>query len=69
MQNEKIKYFKIYRWDPDSPTQKPYLATYPVNLNEYVARYSPLNERPENVSDVWCSICIADVGLWCLTLF
>eukprot|EP01138_Halocafeteria_seosinensis_P006660 gb/GECG01006808.1/.p1 GENE.gb/GECG01006808.1/~~gb/GECG01006808.1/.p1 ORF type:complete len:278 (+),score=25.34 gb/GECG01006808.1/:1-834(+) len=32
--DEKIKYFKIYRWDPDSPSQKPYLATYPVNLNE-----------------------------------
>lgn len=30
-----MKYFKIYRWDPDVPGQKPYLATYPVDLNEY----------------------------------
>ncbi len=29
----KIKYFKIYRWDPDQQ-QKPYMATYPVNLDE-----------------------------------
>jgi len=29
----KIKYFKIYRWDPDQK-QKPYLSTYPVNLDE-----------------------------------
>lgn len=29
----KIKYFKIYRWNPDTK-QKPYVATYPVNLNE-----------------------------------
>lgn len=28
-----VKYFKIYRWDPDAK-QKPYVATYPVNLNE-----------------------------------
>mmetsp|Transcript_24228 Transcript_24228/g.32266 ORF Transcript_24228/g.32266 Transcript_24228/m.32266 type:complete len:268 (+) Transcript_24228:284-1087(+) len=30
---ERIKYFKIYRWDPDQ-RQKPYLSTYPVDLNE-----------------------------------
>ncbi|KAL3822991.1 hypothetical protein ACHAXA_008131 [Cyclostephanos tholiformis] len=30
---ERIKYFKIYRWDPDH-RQKPYLATYPVDLND-----------------------------------
>jgi succinate dehydrogenase (ubiquinone) iron-sulfur subunit len=30
---ENIKYFKIYRWDPDQK-QKPYVATYPVDLNE-----------------------------------
>jgi hypothetical protein len=29
------KYFKIYRWDPDVDGQKPYLATYAINLNEY----------------------------------
>jgi succinate dehydrogenase (ubiquinone) iron-sulfur subunit len=29
----KIKYFKIYRWDPEQK-QKPYLATYPVNMDE-----------------------------------
>lgn len=30
---ERIKYFDIYRYDPDQH-QKPYLATYPVDLNE-----------------------------------
>jgi len=30
---ERIKYFKIYRWDPDQK-QKPYLSTYPVDLND-----------------------------------
>mmetsp|Transcript_33727 Transcript_33727/g.49572 ORF Transcript_33727/g.49572 Transcript_33727/m.49572 type:complete len:277 (-) Transcript_33727:107-937(-) len=30
---EKIKYFKIYRWDPEQQ-QKPYLSTYPVDLTE-----------------------------------
>lgn len=28
-----IKYFKIYRWDPETK-QKPYVSTYPVDLNE-----------------------------------
>mmetsp|Transcript_18187 Transcript_18187/g.29782 ORF Transcript_18187/g.29782 Transcript_18187/m.29782 type:complete len:301 (+) Transcript_18187:114-1016(+) len=32
-QAERIKYFKIYRWDPDH-RQKPYLSTYPVDLND-----------------------------------
>lgn len=30
---ERIKYFKIYRWDPDQK-QKPYVSTYPVDLND-----------------------------------
>merc|ERR1711966_390056 len=33
MGEERIKYFKIYRWDPDH-RQKPYLSTYPVDLND-----------------------------------
>merc|ERR1719297_327881 len=32
--SERIKYFKIYRWDPEQ-RQKPYVATYPVDLNDY----------------------------------
>ncbi|CAK4078901.1 unnamed protein product [Aphanomyces euteiches] len=28
-----VKYFKIYRWDPESK-EKPYMCTYPVDLNE-----------------------------------
>ena len=28
-----IKFFKIYRWDPEQK-QKPYVSTYPVNLDE-----------------------------------
>merc|ERR1711871_1784149 len=28
-----IKYFKIYRWDPEQK-QKPYISTYPVNMDE-----------------------------------
>jgi succinate dehydrogenase (ubiquinone) iron-sulfur subunit len=32
-QKEKIKYFKIYRWDPEQ-NQKPYLSTYPVDLSD-----------------------------------
>eukprot|EP00521_Asterionellopsis_glacialis_P005957 CAMPEP_0195268916 /NCGR_PEP_ID=MMETSP0706-20130129/13450_1 /TAXON_ID=33640 /ORGANISM="Asterionellopsis glacialis, Strain CCMP134" /LENGTH=291 /DNA_ID=CAMNT_0040323909 /DNA_START=60 /DNA_END=935 /DNA_ORIENTATION=- len=30
---ERIKYFKVYRWDPEQ-SQKPYLSTYPVDLND-----------------------------------
>jgi hypothetical protein len=29
-----VKYFKIYRWDPEVEGQKPYIATYAVNLDE-----------------------------------
>ena len=31
---ERIKYFKVYRWDPEIENQKPYLSTYPVDLND-----------------------------------
>jgi len=31
--DEKIKYFKVYRWDPEQ-NQKPYLSTYPIDLND-----------------------------------
>jgi succinate dehydrogenase (ubiquinone) iron-sulfur subunit len=31
---EKIKYFKVYRWDPEQDLQRPYLSTYPIDLNE-----------------------------------
>jgi succinate dehydrogenase (ubiquinone) iron-sulfur subunit len=30
----RIKHFKIYRYDPDIPNQKPYLALYSVDLNK-----------------------------------
>ncbi len=30
-----VKYFKIYRWDPESK-QKPYFSSYPINLKECV---------------------------------
>lgn len=30
---ERIKYFKVYRWDPEQ-SQKPYLSTYPVDLDK-----------------------------------
>lgn len=33
-QKENIKYFKVYRWDPEVAGQKPYMATYAVNLAE-----------------------------------
>jgi len=36
LQSENIKFFKVYRWDPDVPNQKPYLATYPVDMDECV---------------------------------
>lgn len=35
-QGDNIKFFKIYRWDPDVPGQKPYTASYPVNMDECV---------------------------------
>mmetsp|Transcript_17231 Transcript_17231/g.49258 ORF Transcript_17231/g.49258 Transcript_17231/m.49258 type:complete len:277 (-) Transcript_17231:930-1760(-) len=31
--SERIKYFKIYRWDPEQ-SQRPYLSTYPIDLND-----------------------------------
>ena len=31
---ERIKYFKVYRWDPEIENQKPYLSTYPVDLDD-----------------------------------
>lgn len=31
---EKLKTFKIYRWNPDTPEEKPYLKTYTVDLNK-----------------------------------
>jgi succinate dehydrogenase (ubiquinone) iron-sulfur subunit len=31
---ERIKYFKVYRWDPEQEHQRPYLSTYPVDLND-----------------------------------
>jgi succinate dehydrogenase/fumarate reductase-like Fe-S protein len=30
---QNIKFFKVYRWDPEQ-NQKPYLSTYPVDLDE-----------------------------------
>jgi len=30
---ERIKYFKVYRYDPDH-SQSPYLSTYPIDLND-----------------------------------
>lgn len=31
-----MKYFKIYRWDPEVEGQKPYVATYAINMDECV---------------------------------
>jgi succinate dehydrogenase (ubiquinone) iron-sulfur subunit len=31
---ERIKYFKVYRWDPEQDLQRPYLSTYPIDLND-----------------------------------
>jgi len=31
--SERIKYFKVYRWDPEQE-QKPYLSTYPIDLDD-----------------------------------
>lgn len=30
---QRIKYFKVYRWDPEQ-NQKPYIATYPIDLDD-----------------------------------
>ena len=29
---DNVRYFKIYRWDPEVPGQKPYTSTYPCLL-------------------------------------
>jgi len=34
VEEQRIKYFKVYRWDPEQEGQKPYLSTYPVDLDE-----------------------------------
>mmetsp|Transcript_25523 Transcript_25523/g.76935 ORF Transcript_25523/g.76935 Transcript_25523/m.76935 type:complete len:275 (+) Transcript_25523:241-1065(+) len=34
LSEDRVKYFKIYRWDPEVPGQKPYTSTYPVDLDE-----------------------------------
>merc|ERR1712172_417698 len=34
LHKERIKYFKVYRWDPEIEDQKPYLSTYPVDLDD-----------------------------------
>lgn len=31
---QRIKYFKVYRWDPEQDNQKPYLSTYPIDLDD-----------------------------------
>jgi len=31
---QRIKYFKVYRWDPEQENQKPYLSTYPIDLDD-----------------------------------
>ncbi|BGP25511.1 succinate dehydrogenase complex, subunit B [Rhodotorula toruloides] len=31
---EHIKSFKVYRWNPDKPTEKPYLQEYKIDLNK-----------------------------------
>ncbi|EKX31945.1 hypothetical protein GUITHDRAFT_159012 [Guillardia theta CCMP2712] len=33
LQGKRIKYFQIYRWDPDQ-SSRPTMATYPINLSE-----------------------------------
>lgn len=29
-----VKTFKIYRWNPDTPTEKPHMETYSLDLNK-----------------------------------
>mmetsp|Transcript_26682 Transcript_26682/g.30723 ORF Transcript_26682/g.30723 Transcript_26682/m.30723 type:complete len:152 (-) Transcript_26682:20-475(-) len=31
---QRIKYFKVYRYDPDIENQKPYLSTYPIDVDD-----------------------------------
>ncbi|PGH05323.1 succinate dehydrogenase [ubiquinone] iron-sulfur subunit, mitochondrial [Blastomyces parvus] len=33
-QSPKLKTFKIYRWNPDKPTEKPYMQDYTLDLNK-----------------------------------
>jgi len=33
-EEQRIKYFKVYRWDPEQDNQKPYLSTYPIDLDD-----------------------------------
>jgi succinate dehydrogenase (ubiquinone) iron-sulfur subunit len=33
-EKKNIKYFKVYRWDPDTPKSKPWVSTYPIDLND-----------------------------------
>lgn len=32
----RIKTFQVYRWDPDTPGDKPRMQTYEIDLNTYV---------------------------------
>jgi succinate dehydrogenase (ubiquinone) iron-sulfur subunit len=32
--SEKLKTFQIYRWNPDTPTEKPHLQSYTIDLNK-----------------------------------
>lgn len=32
----RIKKFQVYRWDPDTPGDKPRMQTYDIDLNTYV---------------------------------
>lgn len=32
----RIKKFQVYRWDPDTPGDKPRMQTYEIDLNAYV---------------------------------
>lgn len=33
-QTPKIKKFEIYRWNPDTPSTKPYMQTYELDMNQ-----------------------------------
>lgn len=34
LQSPRLKTFKIYRWNPDKPTEKPYMHDYTLDLNK-----------------------------------
>jgi len=38
-QEQRIKYFKVYRYDPNIDNQKPYLSTYPVDIVLFIYRF------------------------------